>query len=132
MKGDKEMFKNGDIVRIKEGYLDSKKEGNYRYAVVNVNEDTNRYMISCLNSGLSLGSVELVDGDMITNSHIYYDYENEEVLTDWDLTIIYEDLKAMGDVEDETAEDYISNCTTGNGQLDTYTNINQYYDFLTR
>lgn len=126
------MFKNGDIVRIKEGYLNSKKEGNYRYAVVNVNEDTNRYMISCLNSGLSLGSVELVDGDMITKSYIYYDYDVGEVLTDKDLIKAFHELKADGEIEEETAEEYISNCTTGNGLLDTYTNINQFYDDITR
>ncbi len=125
-------FTNGDIVRIKREYLNSEKESNYRYAIVNTNEITGRCMISCINSGLSLGSVEVVDEDMITGSHVYYFYETEEILTDWDLTKEYEELKADGEIEDDTAAEYISNCTTGNGQLDTYTNINQYHRDITR
>lgn len=59
------MFEVGDIVRIAEKWLNSDEERKYRYVVLETGFCGNRIKIGCLNSMLTLGSVEVVDEDMI-------------------------------------------------------------------
>ena len=53
-----------DIVRLREGFRSSGEE-KYLYMVKNIHEDTERCLICCLNSKLTLGSSEMVDLKMI-------------------------------------------------------------------
>lgn len=47
----------------------------------------------------------------------YWSNDGEMIISEDDLRKGYEDLKAEGYVEEETYEDYLIDCTTGNGDL---------------
>ena len=58
-------FKEGDVVRLKPEFS-SEGERRYIFTVRNINDRTMRLIISCLNSGLSLGSSEAVGVEMVS------------------------------------------------------------------
>lgn len=47
----------------------------------------------------------------------YWANDGEMLISEEDLRKGYEDLKAEGNIEEETFEDYLIDCTTGNGDL---------------
>jgi hypothetical protein len=57
-------FKKGDLVRIRKEWKDNPND-NHTYIVDNVNEVTNRYYITAIDTGMALPPQELVTGEMI-------------------------------------------------------------------
>lgn len=58
------MFNVGDIVKFADGWC-TEGERKYRFRVLETGFCGNRVKIGCLNSGLTLGSTEVVDEEMI-------------------------------------------------------------------
>lgn len=55
---------NGDVVRLREGFYD-KGEEKYLYKVSDINENTGRCLILCVNSGAAIPAAESVDVEMV-------------------------------------------------------------------
>ena len=78
------MFRNGDIVRIKESYRNA-NENDLLYRIVNVNEATGRCYIELAENKLPLSPQELVSFDMIQLVRavpLRVSYNDQRVLTD--------------------------------------------------
>lgn len=58
------MFKVGDIVKFADNWC-TEGEKKYRFVVLETGFCGDRLKIGCLNSKLSLGSVEVVDEEMV-------------------------------------------------------------------
>lgn len=61
-------FKEGDIVKIADKWLNSEEERKYLYKVIETGFCGNCIKIGCLNSKLSLGSIQVVDEEMIVHA----------------------------------------------------------------
>lgn len=57
-------LKNGDIVRIRPEYR-TKEEAQYTFVVSDINENTERCSITCINSGMTIPSKEIVGIEMV-------------------------------------------------------------------
>ena len=55
---------DGDVVRLREGFYE-KGEENYLYKVSDINENTGRCLILCINSGAAIPAAESVDVGMV-------------------------------------------------------------------
>lgn len=55
---------DGDVVRLREGYYE-KGEEKYLYKVSDINENTGRCLILCINSGAAIPTAESVDVRMV-------------------------------------------------------------------
>ena len=55
---------DGDVVRLREGFYE-KGEENYLYKVSDINENTGRCLILCINSGAAIPAAESVDVRMV-------------------------------------------------------------------
>ena len=55
---------DGDVVRLREGYCE-KGEEKYLYKVSDINENTGRCLILCINSGAAIPAAESVDVGMV-------------------------------------------------------------------
>lgn len=55
---------DGDVVRLREGFYE-KGEENYLYKVSDINENTGRCLILCINSGVTIPAAESVDVGMV-------------------------------------------------------------------
>lgn len=55
---------DGDVVRLREGFYE-KGEEKYLYKVSDINENTGRCLILCINSGNAIPAVESVDVGMV-------------------------------------------------------------------
>lgn len=55
---------DGDVVRLREGYYE-KGEEKYLYKVSDINENTGRCLILCINSGAAIPAAESVDVRMV-------------------------------------------------------------------
>ena len=58
-------FKEGDVVRLRPEFS-KEEERRFIYAIRNINDRTMRFIISCLNSSLILGSSEVVGVEMVS------------------------------------------------------------------
>lgn len=55
---------DGDVVRLREGFYE-KGEEKYLYKVSDINENTGRCLILCINSGAAIPTAESVDVGMV-------------------------------------------------------------------
>lgn len=55
---------DGDVVRLREGFYE-KGEEKYLYKVSDINENTGRCLILCINSGAAISAAESVDIGMV-------------------------------------------------------------------
>ena len=55
---------DGDVVRLREGFYE-KGEEKYLYKVSDINENTGRCLILCINSGAAIPAAESVDVGMV-------------------------------------------------------------------
>ena len=58
------MFKVGDVVKFADNWC-TEAEKKYRYQVLETGFCGNRLKIGCLNSALTLGSIQVVDEEMV-------------------------------------------------------------------
>ena len=59
------MFKTGDIVKFADAWVLCEEEKKYRFKVLETGFCGDRIKIGCLNSKITLGSITVVDEEMI-------------------------------------------------------------------